>query len=562
MRKPTDRKSTDRKSTGPKRQLAAICTRVSTADQLRGTSLDTQMDECRAYAKYRSLKVVGEYVDGGVSGKYANRPGLDRLMADCRAGLVDVVIVAKHDRFGRSFRHTVALVGELEELGVEFVSIAERIDDTPSGRFQRNVLLSVAEFERERILERTSAGRERRAVEGRWANGIPPFGWRLIRDERGINQIAVHPGEAAIWKVIAEGMIDRGLSTLAMARELNAAGMPKRKGGVWTAGSLRHLVQSAHALDGNWVYRRDGRPWAKATDGPPIPMTLPAILSPERFAVLRTVIVRQNLTRKPINTLHLLSGRLKSGCGAQMWIQIRNNGIHMYRCRAKYAADGGGAAKTGNCGCHNIDAESIEEHVWAAVAQVLLDPSALLALAAEQAATAAVASGISQDDIAALDRKISRLQKAASTSLAEALAQGIDITVAAGAVRALQAQLDEAQERRKLIAAWAASAEERSGRAKTLTQIANDTTRAINLRPFADAHRRLIDALDIRVEVAGWVDCVACGGTGRATGKGRGKLCETCMGHRGKPDLRISGHLPLLGANDDAWPVAIASISA
>ena len=258
------------------------------------------------------------------------------------------------------------------------------------------------------------------------------------------------------------------------------------------------------------------------------------------------------MTRKPINTLHLLSGRLKSGCGAQMWIQLRDNGIRMYRCRAKYAPDGGGAAKTAGCGCRNIDAETIEEHVWAAIAQVLLDPSALLALAGEQAATAAVASGISQDDIAALDRKISRLQKAASTALAAALAQGIDMTVAAGVVRALQARLDEAQERRKLIAAWAASAEERSGRAKTLTQIANDTTRAINLRPFGDAHRRLIDALDIRVEVAAWIDCAACGATGRATGKGRGKLCETCKGHRGKPDPRIRGHLPLLGANHEA----------
>ena len=195
------------------------------------------------------------------------------------------------------------------------------------------------------------------------------------------------------------------------------------------------------------------------------------------------------------------------------------------------------------------------------VTRKVLDPAALLALAGEQAAAAAVASGISQEDIAALDRKISRLQKAASTALAEALAQGIDMTVAAGAVRALQARLDEAQERRKLVAAWAASAEERTGRAKTLTQIANDTTRAINLRPFGDAHRRLLDALDIRVEVAAWIDCIACRGTGRATGKGRGKLCETCVGHRGKPDLRISGHLPLLGANEDAWPVAITSTS-
>src|ERR1035438_1222075 len=114
---------------------AAICARVSTVDQVRGTSLATQLEEGYAYARNRGLNVVGEYVDGGVSGKYANRPRLDRLMAECRAGLIDVVIVSKHDRFGRSFRHTVLLIGELEELGVEFVSIAERIDDTPSGRF-------------------------------------------------------------------------------------------------------------------------------------------------------------------------------------------------------------------------------------------------------------------------------------------------------------------------------------------------------------------------------------------------------------------------------------------
>ena len=105
MRKPTDRNQ----PLPAARHCAAICARVSTADQLRGTSLDVQVDECRAYASQRGLKVVGEYVDGGVSGTYASRPGLDRLMADCRAGVVDVVIVSKHDRFGRSFRHTVAL---------------------------------------------------------------------------------------------------------------------------------------------------------------------------------------------------------------------------------------------------------------------------------------------------------------------------------------------------------------------------------------------------------------------------------------------------------------------
>ena len=364
------------------------------------------------------------------------------------------------------------------------MSIAERNDDSPSGRFQRNVLLSVAEFERERILERTSAGRERRAIEGRWANGTPPYGWRLRRDEKGVSHVEVDPAEAAAWQRIATGLVDRGLSTLALARELNAAGIPKRKGGTWTAGSLRHLVNSAHALDGTWVYRRPGRSWAKPTDGPPIALCLPAILTPERFAAMRAVIARQNLTRKPVNTVHLLSGRLTSGCGTSMWIQQKSDGRRMYRCRAKFAPDGGGAATTADCGCHNIDAGLVEEHVWEAVARALLDPSALLALASEQAATAAVASGISQNDVAALDRKISRLQNAASGALADALAQGVDMAVAAGAVRSLQNQLDEAQQRRKLIFAWAANAEERAGRAKTLAQIAAETTEAINQRPL------------------------------------------------------------------------------
>lgn len=121
-----------KKQASPSR--AAICARVSTIDQTRGTSLETQIEEGYAYAASRSLEVVGEYVDGGVSGMYAHRPGLDRLMDDCRAGLVDVVIVSKHDRFGRSFRHTVTLIGELEALGVEFVSIAEHIDDTPTAQ--------------------------------------------------------------------------------------------------------------------------------------------------------------------------------------------------------------------------------------------------------------------------------------------------------------------------------------------------------------------------------------------------------------------------------------------
>ena len=237
------------------------------------------MDECRGAAASRGLTVVGEYVDGGVSGKYANRPGLDRLMEDCRAGLVQVVIVSKHDRFGRSFRHTVALIGELDDLGVEFVSIAERIDNSPAGRFQRNVLLSVAEFERERILERTTAGMEATARAGLYPAGTAPFGWMTVKDGNGRTTLVLHEAEVGVWERIASCMIDKRMSTLETARELNAAGFRRRRGKVWSANSLWDLIRDTTCLSGTWTYRRpEGRNGRKARTGPPINLQIPADL--------------------------------------------------------------------------------------------------------------------------------------------------------------------------------------------------------------------------------------------------------------------------------------------
>ena len=96
----------------------------------------------------------------------------------------------------------------------------------------------------------------------------------------------------------------------------------------------------------------------------------------------------------------------------------------------------------------------------------MANPDALVGLAAEQAKVAAVTEGLSTGDLVSLDRKISRLEKSASTALAEALSQGIDMAVAASAVRALQAELGEARRRRDQLAAWAASAATSAGRAR------------------------------------------------------------------------------------------------
>jgi DNA invertase Pin-like site-specific DNA recombinase len=537
---------------------AAICTRVSTSEQVRGTSLETQMEECHAYARSRSLEVVGEHVDGGFSGKYANRPGLDRLMRDCRAGLIDVVIVSKHDRFGRSFRHTVALIGELEDLDIEFVSIAERIDSTPSGRLHRNMLLSIAEFERERILERTVGGMEATARAGWWPAGSAPFGWRLVKGESGHTSLALEESEVAVWEQIGSCIIDRRMSTLETARELNSAGLRRRKGNVWSANSLWDLIRDTTCLAGTWTYRREGgRNGRKAMSGPPITMSIPPIFTPERYEALQAVAEARSWSRTQTKHPWLLSLRLFSPHGLRMHGMVDARGNRRYRCPGKIAADGGGGGK---CGCYQIHADDVESQVWQVVAEALSKPRLLLALAEDQAQATAQVADFTETDLVRLDRKIGRLEKAAGEQLAKALAAGVDPAVAAVASSKLAAEIEATREQRNTFAAWVADAAERRSRVDMLAEIAEEASRALVSDGNTVGKQRVLDALAIRVTATGWTECDRCHGSGRLPGA-KGRMCSECHGMRRRTQITIEGAIPVVEADEQAqpWPVKLAA---
>jgi DNA invertase Pin-like site-specific DNA recombinase len=142
-------------STAIKTQRAGLYARVST---IAGQSPEMQLQELREYAERRGWQVVGEYVDR-VSGSKESRPSLNRLMADAHQRKVDVVLVWKIDRFGRSLRHLVNSLAELESVGVAFISLRDNLDlTTASGRLMFGIIASMAEFERELIRERVRAG--------------------------------------------------------------------------------------------------------------------------------------------------------------------------------------------------------------------------------------------------------------------------------------------------------------------------------------------------------------------------------------------------------------------
>lgn len=150
----------------------ALYARVST---LNGQNPETQLVELREYAARRGWEVIDEYVDAGVSGSKDSRPSLNRMMAHAHQRKLDAVLVWKLDRFGRSLKHLVTAIAELEALGVVFVSLKDNWDiSTPSGRLMFQIIGAMAEFERELIRERIRAGMRRRRLEG-YALGRAPL---------------------------------------------------------------------------------------------------------------------------------------------------------------------------------------------------------------------------------------------------------------------------------------------------------------------------------------------------------------------------------------------------
>jgi len=136
---------------------------------------EMQTRELTEYCSRRGWKLVGEYIDRGVSGAKDSRPELDRLMCDCRRRLVDAVVVYRYDRFARSLRHLVNALAEFDNLGIDFISLHEGVDTTtPNGRLIFGIFASIAEFERELIRLRVRSGLAAARARGKRL-GRPPL---------------------------------------------------------------------------------------------------------------------------------------------------------------------------------------------------------------------------------------------------------------------------------------------------------------------------------------------------------------------------------------------------
>jgi site-specific DNA recombinase len=203
--------------------------RVSTDKQAdRGFSLEAQTDRLRAMAVVQGVELSEVIVDAGESAKSLNRPGMLRLLALVDSGQVESVIIVKLDRLTRSVADLAELLKRFEKRGVALVSISDSLDTkTAAGRLVLNLLVSVSQWEREAIGERTRDVLRHKKAAG-LRIGTVPYGFRSSADGR----LSPDHDEQRTLAFIRERHA-LGLSLRAIATELNARGTRTRRGSSW-----------------------------------------------------------------------------------------------------------------------------------------------------------------------------------------------------------------------------------------------------------------------------------------------------------------------------------------
>src|SRR6266852_2743771 len=236
--------------TSPRQLRCAIYTRKSTEDGLNQpfNTLEAQREAAEAYIlsqRHLGWTVIAEqYDDGGYTGGNLERPALQKLLTDLKAGTIDCVLIYKVDRLSRSLLDFARLMEIFERQGVSLVSVTQPLNTTSSlGRLTLNILLSFAQFEREMIADRTRDKMAAAKRKGKWVGGTPVLGYDVAATG---GKLVVNPHEAS--RV-------RAIFTLYLQHRSLEAVLAEMRARQWTTKRWRTRERNEHL----------GRPFTKRT---------------------------------------------------------------------------------------------------------------------------------------------------------------------------------------------------------------------------------------------------------------------------------------------------------
>lgn len=345
----------------------AIYARVSTDEQAKGYSLQTQLESCQTYAKEHGYIVIETFADD-YTGAVMDRPALNKLRDLIASETINAVIVYDVDRLARKSAYQVLIEEEFKQAGVTIEFVMGQYEDSDEGRLQKQIKGVIAEYEKAKILERSKRGKRGKAKSGFVLTGArPPYGYK-VKSEPHKAWLEIDEDEAAIVRMVYDWYLNgdesgKPLSANGIAKRLTKLAIPTRGDkqghfakkfghGVWQRAMIIHILTNETYI-GIWYFgktkmiddgkQREAQPkrgFGKqvARDRAEwIPVEVPVIIDPETFALAQQ---RKEYNKRVLSGHseheYLMKGRLTcSKCGYSARGQKMRSGNQYYHCNGK-----------------------------------------------------------------------------------------------------------------------------------------------------------------------------------------------------------------------------------
>lgn len=323
----------------PKRLRVAAYARVSSdsADQLN--SLSVQVDYyTHLIQENPQWEFAGIYTDEGITGtSIKHREQFNRLMDDCRAGLIDRVLVKSASRFARNTADALTAVRELKSLGVTVAFEKEGFDtETANGEMLLSMICAVAQEESLSISQNMKWGIHKRMQNGTYVNASTPFGYRQEN-----HKLVPYESEAVTVRFIYEQYL-AGKSIVAITRQLNEQ-FPQ-KSVSWNAPAVQSILTNEKYRGDTCFQKRyttDVLPLQKKRNRGELPQYYMqeshlAIISPADFEKVQALLSQKRSTRSPMQKYPLTKMAVCASCGKILYPKVRANGVRIWNCKTHF----------------------------------------------------------------------------------------------------------------------------------------------------------------------------------------------------------------------------------
>jgi site-specific DNA recombinase len=395
--------------------VIAIYVRVSTEDQLKGYSVEGQIEDCKRLIKTNEYL---EYIDDGYTGEILNRPALMKLQDDIGKGLITKVVCYDPDRLSRKLLVQLMIAEQFQKHNVELQFVKHDYKDDAEGQLFFQVRGAFSEFDKAKIKHNTMTGRYRKAKKGLVVKNGNLYGYDFDKKN---NTYTINENEAKFIRMIFDYYTNpssafQGINGI--ANHLTDIGAPTKRGAkVWHRQVVRQILmneaytgnyyQNRHDTVGNYVKKQSGEKvdYGKLRPKEEWLLTeIPPIITEEHFEYAQQLL-EQGRRRHSNFGKHnyLLSGLVRCGrCGSTMTgrkTKSHGKDFYIYECRKNYAG-----SKTSGCG-RQISENKLNKYVWEQLVEIFNDPSRMDQFSEETENT------YIQDELKHLEEEIEKTKK-------------------------------------------------------------------------------------------------------------------------------------------------------